>query len=102
MAHRQVVGRAVVGSLAGRHRLGKEPPSQWYGFRRPSGIDQPIDGGRSGQVAGVAPARILKGRGRALANCDRALESTGPAQVLKQDLHGVCLVNDRLDVDRHA
>ena len=68
MAHRQVVGRALVGRLAGRHRLGEEPPRERYGFRRPAGIDQPIDGGRSGQVAGVAPARILQGRGRALAH----------------------------------
>ena len=102
MAHRQVVGRALVGRLAGRHRLGEEPPRQRYGFRRPAGIDQPIDGGRSGQVAGVAPAGILQGRGRALAHRHRALESTGPAQVLKQGLHRVCLVDHRLHADRAA
>ena len=102
MAHRQVVGRAFVGRLAGRHRLGEEPPRQRYGFRRPAGIDQPIDGGRPGQVAGVAPAGILQSRGRALAHRYRALEGTGPAQVLEQGLHGVCLVDHRLHANRAA
>ena len=102
MAHRQVVGRDLVSRLAGCHRLGEEPPRERYGFRRPAGIDQPIDGGRSGQVAGVAPAGILQSRGRALAHRYRALEGTGPAQVLKQGLHRACLVDHRLHADRAA
>ena len=102
MAHRQVVGRDLVGRLAGRRRLGEEPPRERYGFRRPAGIDQSIDGGRSGQVAGMAPARILQSRGRALAHRYRALEGTGTAQVLEQGLHRVCLVDHRLHANRAA
>ena len=50
----------------------------------------------------MAPAGILQSRGRALAHRYRALEGTGPAQVLKQGLHRVCLVDHRLHADRAA